>query len=272
MFMADARLVGYLREHLKNYPADQLLAALRAQGWPEPEIQDALATVTGTGIPRQQPEVPPPAAGQPPGLLERTVEALFHPGRLFAGVKTQRIGGAFVSLFLAVVIGTMLTTLVQLVFPQRSFIQSLAFGFVSYVPFAESAMINVTGLVLAMAFSFIAAGFLHLFVIVFGGKGGYRDSYKAVAYSWTPALLFGFLGVPLGAVVAGGETALIVFLLWGLWILIKGLSALHEFSAGRAILILIMPVVALIVIAVILALFFAELFFTIFFFFFGGVL
>ena len=42
---ADPRIVGYLKQYGQRFSPEQLVRSLKADGWPEPEIQAALAEV-----------------------------------------------------------------------------------------------------------------------------------------------------------------------------------------------------------------------------------
>lgn len=90
---------------------------------------------------------------------------------------------------------------------------------------------------------FIGAGWMHIFVKLFRGKGDYSATYKANVYASTPSLLFGWIPI------AGT-----VLVLYSIYLVILGLSTLHEVSMARAfgmfitsLLIIFVPIVALIV-------------------------
>ena len=89
---------------------------------------------------------------------------------------------------------------------------------------------------------FISSFIVHIFVRLLKGKGNYADSFKAFAYGSTPSLLLGWV-----------PGAGIVFSLWSIYLIIKGLSILHKMSMVRALVAALMIFVVLIVISILLA-------------------
>ena len=86
----------------------------------------------------------------------------------------------------------------------------------------------------AFASLFISGSWAHLFVRVFGGRKGYRNTIKAFAYGNTPVFLFGWIPF------AGG-----LFWVWALVLNIIGIRQLHEISTGRAVGAVLLSMVAL---------------------------
>ncbi len=86
----------------------------------------------------------------------------------------------------------------------------------------------------AFASLFISGSWAHLFVRVFGGRKGYRNTIKAFAYGNTPIFLFGWIPF------AGG-----LFWVWALVLNIIGIRQLHDISTGRAVGAVLLSMVAL---------------------------
>src|SRR3989338_7305919 len=71
----------------------------------------------------------------------------------------------------------------------------------------------ITNYFLSLISIFISTFIIHLFVRLLKGKGRYVETFKAYAYGSTPSLLLGWVPV-IG----------IVFGLWSIYLIIKGLS------------------------------------------------
>jgi len=80
--------------------------------------------------------------------------------------------------------------------------------------------------------TFIFAGIVHLFAILFKGQGKYEDTYKSLVYGSAPILMFGW--IPFFAIIP---------VLYSLFIEIKGITKLHNVSMGRAAAIVLTPII-----------------------------
>ena len=87
---------------------------------------------------------------------------------------------------------------------------------------------------------FIGIGIFHIFVRLFGGQGGFAETFKANVYGNTPSFLFGW--IPYVGVLG---------ILYGIYLFIKGLSVLHGMTMGKAFLAFLIPVLILVVLFVI---------------------
>jgi len=83
---------------------------------------------------------------------------------------------------------------------------------------------------------FIWGAWVHLWVWLFGGRNGYDQTMKAIAYGATPNFLLGW--IPFIGFIAG---------IWSLVVSIIGIRELHEIPTGRAagavIIALIIPMI-----------------------------
>jgi len=71
----------------------------------------------------------------------------------------------------------------------------------------------------------VGSGWMHIWVYLCGGRKGFGQTIKAMAYGSTPSLLLGwlpFIGV--------------IFSIWSIVVSIIGIRQLHEISTGRAVL------------------------------------
>jgi hypothetical protein len=93
--------------------------------------------------------------------------------------------------------------------------------------------------VISVIGSFIGAVILFIFIYIVGGRKGYTNTYKASVYGGTPGTLFAWI-----------PFVNIVFGLWSLYLVIKGVSVLHEISMGRALLAILLPLIVAIVIII----------------------
>lgn len=97
------------------------------------------------------------------------------------------------------------------------------------------------GWLFSLVASFLVAAIFHVFVYMLGGKQGYLQTYKSYVYGTTPHLLLGW--VPFLGMLTG---------LYSMFYLLpKGLSIQQKMSMGRAVAVVVVPIV--IFVALILA-------------------
>ena len=87
--------------------------------------------------------------------------------------------------------------------------------------------------------SFISAGFLHIWLKIFGGKGKYEDTYKIYSYSMTPQFLLKW--IPFIGLIAW---------IWGIFLLIVGTQEIHKMSRKKAMLIYLIPIALILIIVI----------------------
>ncbi|WOF17143.1 hypothetical protein F1737_10865 [Methanoplanus sp. FWC-SCC4] len=98
------------------------------------------------------------------------------------------------------------------------------------VTFTAILLVLISGL-------FLSGIFLHIFVIITGGKRGYVRTVKSIIFASTPALIFGW--VPVAGIVA---------FIWSFILAIFSTRKLQEISTARAVLALIIPMTVLLII------------------------
>ena len=72
---------------------------------------------------------------------------------------------------------------------------------------------------------FVSSAWTHLWVYLLGGREGYTQTFKALAYAATPSYAFGW--IPFVGWIAGS--------IWALVLSIIGIRELHGISTGRAV-------------------------------------
>lgn len=83
---------------------------------------------------------------------------------------------------------------------------------------------------------FVSGLMLHCFVLMFGGEKGYTQTIKSLMYAYTPYLLLGW--IPYVNIIAA---------IWSLLLLILGIGELQEVSTGKAVLVVLVPVILVII-------------------------
>ncbi|MBT4539658.1 hypothetical protein HOI26_00490 [Candidatus Woesearchaeota archaeon] len=179
-------------------------------------------------------------------VLEVIKLSFTNPTKLFEQVgksKKNNIGFSFGYFALLSFVNATLGALVSLLFFSAfsSFFNSLGVlpgvGLQSF-GYGFQALI---GFVLGLGLSFVSAGLLHLWILIFGGKAGYAKTYEMGAYAGTPALLFGwipFLGL--------------IGKIWSLVLLIIATQRVHKIEKMKSILMYVIPFVVLFILGIIL--------------------
>jgi hypothetical protein len=90
---------------------------------------------------------------------------------------------------------------------------------------------------------FIGAGILHLFLRMFGGKGDFAHTYRALAYASTPQLLIGYIPV-IGSIAS----------IYAYYLQLRGISELHGFTLMKAFGVVILSSIITVVLAMIVVL------------------
>ena len=98
-------------------------------------------------------------------------------------------------------------------------------------------------------FYFIGVGIMHVLALLFGGKAKYMEYFRAESYS----SILGWLGILTLIPYLGG---IVTFLasIWGIVVSIVILENVHKLSRGKAIIVVLIPVVVLILLVTIGAL------------------
>lgn len=185
------------------------------------------------------------------GIFTKIKKVLTSPTEFFSAVKSEQgYKSPIIYCILIVSIQTIITI------GLASAIAFMAIGFIDSSVISGSLMTIgstaigiglvigiVFGILMYIAASFIGAGIIHLFVLLFNGKGGFLATYKASVYSMTPSMLFSWLAVLLVFVNFWLSYASLAFSIWSLYLNVKGISILHNLTMKKALLVVLIPVI-----------------------------
>ena len=167
------------------------------------------------------------------------------PVETFRKVKDTDYRDTLVYFLVLVLICTVLSILVMLASPPPAWFTGmytlLGIGALSG---SGTVIIAVMMIIAALVLLFIGAAWLHLWVYLFGGRKGFRETLKALAFGETPALLLGW--IPVVGILGG---------IWALILSVLGIRELHGISTTRAIGAVIVAVIIPLLILVLLAVF-----------------
>ncbi|NYT17574.1 MAG: YIP1 family protein [Methanomicrobiales archaeon] len=180
-------------------------------------------------------------------FIELVKGFLLSPVETFQKVRKADLGDTLKYFLILVVINTVLSVIISLVALSSMWAaySSIFEGLGIAIPAAAGfgiiifaiLMIFVTLLVL-----FIGAAWLHLWVYILGGRKGYMETLKALAYGDTPFLLIGW--IPLIGFIGA---------IWSFVLYILGVQELQAMSTGRAAGAVILAVVVFFLIVILLA-------------------
>ncbi|MBU0460515.1 MAG: YIP1 family protein [Nanoarchaeota archaeon] len=86
---------------------------------------------------------------------------------------------------------------------------------------------------------FVSAGITHLFVLIFGGKQGYMETFKSIAYAMAPAV---FSVIPIVNWAAGIYTIVLQ---------VMGIKHRQKLSWGKSVAVILIPIAVLFVFLII---------------------
>jgi hypothetical protein len=190
-------------------------------------------------------------------MLETFVEDLkgflMKPADAFKKAKGASLGAAYQYYFVLLVIFTVLFGIVTVSMGIATFTHMvnqiatlpLIGGLLSGVLAKFSAFVvaweifTVYLLFLGMLFSVFLGGlFLHVFVLLVGGEKGVVQTIKTNMYAATPFLLLGW--IPYVSIIG---------VIWSFVLLILGLEQTQELSIGKALMVVLIPVILAIILA-----------------------
>lgn len=174
-------------------------------------------------------------------MLDRYRLILLNPSKMYEIARYEDMNDPFKLYAFTSMIFIVLQSIVFLLIQQEILEQVFRALIVSYPLSIALVMIAIILYVTILLIPFAYSIFLHAFVKLFRGKHGYTSTYKAVAYSSIPTLLFAWI-----------PFAIFITMLYSFYLLILGIARLHDISMLRALLAIITP--SLIMIATILAL------------------
>ena len=170
-------------------------------------------------------------------LINKIKQVLTDPINFFESLRKETgIKSAFVYLLILSLFSTFLGFIVGQLFQNNYYdLLSKMFGFEFPKPqFAAGMLILFTamGYCIGLIYSFIMAGILHVWILIFGGKENYSKTYQLYVYSRTPQFIIGWI-------------PFIGYLTWiyDLVLLIIGTQKVHNISKVKAVLMYAIPIV-----------------------------
>ena len=109
-------------------------------------------------------------------------------------------------------------------------------------------------IIIGFIVSFVWVAFVHLFVILFKGIEGYKETYRASAYAHAPIIPTMVLGtlfslIPVIGIILQYLISIIAFI-WTAVIEVQGLKTLQKLSTGKSVASLLLPFVLLFLIGI----------------------
>lgn len=171
----------------------------------------------------------------------------FSPKKFFSKTRKEKnIDEALKTYIVASLIGVILTVIVNLAFPGTMPMLFPALG--PMMAIARGAMMFFVGIIAI----FLMSGLIHLFVPPLGGKKEFRKTFNALAYSAVPGAILMFL-------MYFNFYSLVIFgvliFAWTITLEIMALSRHHNVSAGRAFMMILIPLSVLVAILLIILIF-----------------
>ncbi len=167
---------------------------------------------------------------------------LLKPSETFQATRTESLNSAFqYYVILLIIFGVLLFAMIAVSVSVSSYISPVtALGGSSanllndFRPFLTTSVLFLPYfLFVFLLFAVFLGGFeYHVFVLLFGGQKGLVQTLKIVMYAFTPYLLLGW--IPLVSIIGG---------IWTNILIIIGIRENQEMTTGRAILVVVVPIV-----------------------------
>ena len=186
-------------------------------------------------------------------FLDKVKKILFTPDKFFTSIKKEKgLKEAFIYYAILMLIGTILTFTIGFYISMNLFsyymgLFSEVIGvelpailteqmIIQSIGYAAIGIMGVYTYLMTLIGSFVSAGILYIWILIFGGKGNYTKTYQMCVYSKTPSALLKWIPI------VGGFAWL-----YEVYLLIKGTEKLHGLSKRRSILIFAVPIGLLVV-------------------------
>jgi hypothetical protein len=165
------------------------------------------------------------------------------PVETFRKVKDTDYGDTLVYFLVLAIVCAILSVLVMLgTLPLTWFTGIYGLPGTGMLSGFRIVLIVVMMIIAGLVFLFIGAAWLHLWVYLFGGRNGYRETLKTLAFGGTPGLLLGW--IPFVGMLA---------VIWSLVLTFLGVRELQGISSARALGAVILAVVIPLILLVLLA-------------------
>lgn len=171
--------------------------------------------------------------------LKRIGRLLGKPSKTFEEVYDENIRASILYFLVIILILTIIMLVLGAVF-----IKMFLSPFFEKVPWLKWISLPIL-LVFIPIFGFVATAIasfiLHIFVLLFRGRGGFKQTFKTVIYASTPSVL-SFWFPPL--FVAG--------LVWSIVLTFKGLMKLQKLKTSYAVMAVLLPIIIVLAIGLLL--------------------
>jgi hypothetical protein len=179
---------------------------------------------------------------------------LLHPSATFRATQAETLTSAYQYYVILLIIFSVLLTIVVSVSVGAAYWSS------SVTTIASSGLLGSNGSNIVKAFTaflvdyvlflpyflfvfslfsiFISGLYYHVFVILFGGQKGLTQTVKTVMYASTPAFLIGW--IPFVSIIGS---------LWTVILIIIGIRENQEMTTGRAVLVVVVPLVLTVIVS-----------------------
>jgi hypothetical protein len=180
-------------------------------------------------------------------FIETVKGFILSPVEAFQKVRPADLGDALKYYLILVVINTILSLIISLVVLSsvwatlNALLPGLGLGAPALAGFGL-VIFAILMIFLLFVFLFIGAAWLHLWVWICGGRKGYLQTLKAIAYGNTPYLLLGW--IPIVGIIGA---------IWSFILSMIGVRELHEISTGRAVAAVILAAVIILIIIILVA-------------------
>jgi hypothetical protein len=185
---------------------------------------------------------------------EKVKGFLLHPAETFRVTRAETLTSAYQYYVILLIIFSVLLAIVVSVSVGATYWSS------SVTTIASSGLLGSNGSGIVKAFTaflvtyllflpyflfvfmlfaiFISGFYYHVFVILFGGQKGLTQTVKAVMYASTPALLLGW--IPFVSFIGS---------VWTVILIIIGVRENQEMTTGRAVLVVLVPLVLTVILS-----------------------
>ncbi len=178
----------------------------------------------------------------PTGVAGKAKGFLMRPSATFQATKRENLSSAFQYYVILLIIFSVLMSIVYAA--ALPFLPAVTGGRLPAGFGIESDIFIAFFLFLTRFYGVFLSGLMyHVFVILFGGAEGVGQTMKAIMYASTPALILGW--IPVVAIVGD---------IWTLILVIIGIRENQNISLGRAVLVLVIPLILSLIAAVLIVL------------------
>jgi hypothetical protein len=175
--------------------------------------------------------------------MENFMRVLSEPARFMSEQRGQTAYGPPIAFFLVNISLAMVIGMIVGLFVQADKLSTLSPGGVVFM-IVLLLVYFVIALAIMLGFQFVAAGILHMFVMMFGGKGGYIGTFRASVYASVPSVVVGCVAMLLSLFIHEDLViglVQLIGLIWFLVVLIIGVREIHWVSSGAASAAVLIP-------------------------------